>query len=120
MKTNPIIMQKEMFIEYLSNMKHPNASTMSRVWPRRLEMAWRTTNNNKDCGVFVMRHMETYDGTSLASWNTGFKPEGDGQDAQLDDLRKKYATRLLIWKNNILKEKVLVEADFYARLQKKT
>ncbi|PWA66942.1 ulp1 protease family, C-terminal catalytic domain-containing protein [Artemisia annua] len=96
---------------------HPNASTMRRVWPRRLEMAWRTTNNNKDCGVFVMRHMETYDGTSIASWNPGLKPEGDGQDAQLDDLRKKYVTCLLVWKNNILKGKVLAEADFYVRLQ---
>ncbi|PWA59002.1 ulp1 protease family, C-terminal catalytic domain-containing protein [Artemisia annua] len=86
---NVPIKLKQMFMEYLSNMKHPNASTMKRVWPRRLEIAWRTANNNKDCGVFVMRHMETYDGTSLASWNPGLKPEGDGQDAQLDDLRKK-------------------------------
>ncbi|GJZ58913.1 ulp1 protease family, C-terminal catalytic domain-containing protein [Tanacetum coccineum] len=93
---NVPIKLKELFMEYLSSMKHPNESTMRNVWPRRLEMAWRTTNNNKDCSVFVMRHMETYDGTILASWNPGLKPEGAGQDAQLDDLRKKYVTRLLV------------------------
>ncbi|GJU19627.1 ulp1 protease family, C-terminal catalytic domain-containing protein [Tanacetum coccineum] len=113
---NVPIKLKELFMEYLSSMKHPNESTMRNVWPRRLEMAWRTTNNNKDCGVFVMRHMETYDGTTLASWNPGLKPEGAGQDAQLDDLRKKYVTRLLVWKNNILKKKVLAEADIYYKL----
>ncbi|GJV73334.1 hypothetical protein Tco_1493329 [Tanacetum coccineum] len=42
--------------------------------------------------------------------------EGAGQDAQLDDLWKKYVTRLLVWKNNILKEKVLIEADIYDKL----
>ena len=62
--------------------------------------------------------METYEGMSLASWDIGLKPEGDGQDAQLEDLRKKYVTKLLIWKKkNILKEKVLAEADYYDRLQ---
>ncbi|GKC22263.1 hypothetical protein Tco_1024413 [Tanacetum coccineum] len=107
---------KEMFMEYLLSIKDPNASTMSHVWPRRLQMAWRTTNNNKDCGVFVMRHMETYNGTSLALWNPGFKPEGAGQDTQLDDLRKKYVTRLLVWKNNILRKKVLAEVNIYDKL----
>nr|GEW77375.1 ulp1 protease family, C-terminal catalytic domain-containing protein [Tanacetum cinerariifolium] len=51
--------------------------------------------NNKDCGVFVMRHMETYDEASLASWNSGLKPEGAGQDAQLDDLWKKSKKRAM-------------------------
>ncbi|GJX94285.1 hypothetical protein Tco_0348871 [Tanacetum coccineum] len=90
--------------------------------PCKLEMAWRTTNNDKYCGVFLMRHMETYEGTSLASWNTGLKPEGDGKNAQLDDIWKKYVTRLLVWKNNMLQVKVLAEADIYDRLkpEKKT
>ncbi|KAH6822084.1 hypothetical protein C2S53_020094 [Perilla frutescens var. hirtella] len=39
-----------------------------RACMARLEMSWRDTNNNNDCGVYVMRHMETYMGQSVNAW----------------------------------------------------
>ncbi|KAL3618811.1 hypothetical protein CASFOL_037334 [Castilleja foliolosa] len=37
----------------------------------RLKMHWRDENNRVDCGVYAMRHMETYMGGSLKSWRCG-------------------------------------------------
>nr|GMD76809.1 uncharacterized protein LOC109158392 [Ipomoea batatas] len=37
-----------------------------------VNMNWKETENYIDSGLFVMRHMETYNGT-LKKWNPGFK-----------------------------------------------
>nr|GMD78415.1 uncharacterized protein LOC109158392 [Ipomoea batatas] len=37
-----------------------------------VDMSWKESENYIDCGLFVMRHMETYKGT-LKKWNSGFK-----------------------------------------------
>nr|GMC95912.1 uncharacterized protein LOC109158392 [Ipomoea batatas] len=37
-----------------------------------VDMSWKESENYIDCGLFVMRHMETYKGT-LKKWNPGFK-----------------------------------------------
>nr|GMD20715.1 uncharacterized protein LOC109158994 [Ipomoea batatas] len=39
-----------------------------------VDMSWKESENYIDCGLFVMRHMETYKGT-LKKWNPGFKKE---------------------------------------------
>lgn len=36
-----------------------------------LEMPWKNRTNKTDCGVYAMRHMETYKGNQ--TWNCGFK-----------------------------------------------
>lgn len=35
-------------------------------------MPWKTLTNYKDCGIFLMRHMETYKG-DVKHWVTDFK-----------------------------------------------
>lgn len=37
-------------------------------------MDWQTTNNSEDCGIFLMRHMETYKGDKK-NWETRLKEE---------------------------------------------
>ena len=41
---------------------------------QRLEMSWRDGTNKKDCGLYVMRHMETYYGNGMDGWETRIKP----------------------------------------------
>lgn len=42
---------------------------IAQTHTERLEMPWRTKSNNVDCGIFAMRHMETYCGNKLRGWN---------------------------------------------------
>nr|KAJ0227372.1 hypothetical protein LSAT_V11C100031940 [Lactuca sativa] len=81
---------KESIVDYLKSQNHPKAEMFSHVIPHRLEMPWRTINNSIDCGVFTMRHMETYMGGSMNEFKVGFKNESSAQDDQLVKLRTDY------------------------------
>uniref|UniRef100_A0A803LBU8 Ubiquitin-like protease family profile domain-containing protein n=1 Tax=Chenopodium quinoa TaxID=63459 RepID=A0A803LBU8_CHEQI len=56
-----------------------------------VDMPWRTLDNNVDCGIYTMRHMETYFGKR--KWNCGLR--ADNFDA-LKALRMQYAYEILV------------------------
>ncbi|KAL4564718.1 hypothetical protein LXL04_028786 [Taraxacum kok-saghyz] len=94
---------KMFFLKYLFEIGHQKAFDMSQeeLTPRRIKLPWRTIYNKYDCGVFTMRHMETYFGESAASkWKPGFTKEGNFQNKLLEKLREKYAATLLLWRMN--------------------
>ncbi|GJU63068.1 C2 calcium-dependent membrane-targeting protein [Tanacetum coccineum] len=66
---------------------------------------------SKDCGIFVMRHMETYMGNELGKWKCGLDVECKKQNTQLGRLRNKYAAKLLLSDCNIYKSKTHEEMD---------
>ena len=45
----------------------------------RLKLPWATKDNKVDCGVFVMRHMETYFGDHPPHFITSLSEESDAQ-----------------------------------------
>nr|GMD22567.1 uncharacterized protein LOC109158392 [Ipomoea batatas] len=51
-----------------------------------VDMSWKELENYIDCGLFVMRHMETYKGT-LKKWNPGFKKKAKLNEEFLIGLR---------------------------------
>lgn len=55
-----------------------------------------TKHNDIDCGVFAMRHMETYLFGGEYDDLCGLRREGKEQQNQLDELRKKYAAKILL------------------------
>lgn len=57
------------------NVSEVKARHLLNVEITRLQMKWRTTNNSIDCGIFAMRHMETYKGNGVRSWDSKFAPE---------------------------------------------
>lgn len=66
-------MQQYMFVRYLQEINHFMAFSV------KYEMkfvdqytAWKTRGNINDCGIFLMRPMETYKGGPLAQWTCGF------------------------------------------------
>ncbi|KAI3704203.1 hypothetical protein L1987_74418 [Smallanthus sonchifolius] len=61
----------------------------------RLITGWETKNNFTDCGVFVMRHMETYMGYYDGKWDCGFPKVEKKIKSKITLLRKKYAVRIL-------------------------
>ena len=82
------------FAGYLSKINHHKAVAIGRVKPVRLEFSWQTRYNCVDCGVFLMRHMEIYKG--LNKMEDGLAPEGVAQQEQLNELRRKYATKIML------------------------
>ena len=91
---------------HLESVDHPNVKSIKNAKGKVLKtMKWKTINNLVDCGIFVMCHMDTYDGQPVTSWECGLSPEfgkGNQQD-QLNNLRYKYATKILCDETNIRK-----------------
>nr|GMD88128.1 uncharacterized protein LOC109189836 [Ipomoea batatas] len=54
---------------------------------KRMNMKWRDANNTIDCGVYLMRHMESYAGYGVTDWDCGLVK---GDQAALDRFRLKY------------------------------
>ncbi|KAL1824262.1 hypothetical protein ACET3Z_011040 [Daucus carota] len=74
-----------------------------------LTMPWQTSWNSTDCGIFVMRHMETFKGDPK-KWDSGLAEEGIIQDHQLRRLRIKYNTAILSSGLNAFQKGIVDEA----------
>lgn len=80
--------QKDLLADFLEARGLPLKAAIVRNFPaKRLQMSWRDTMNTKDCGVFTMRHMESYVGQSVKNWDCGLRR---GDPSQLKQLRRKY------------------------------
>ncbi|KAJ0715350.1 hypothetical protein HanPI659440_Chr13g0500101 [Helianthus annuus] len=91
--------------------------------PISLKFPWQTLYNGVDCGIFVMRHMETFKGTSVREWDCGLSPEGDimgevmqDQSKELCDLRIKYLSKILLSNVNSFRSTLENEIHEYANL----
>ncbi|KAL8231979.1 hypothetical protein R6Q57_001757 [Mikania cordata] len=80
-------------------------------------MPWRTSRNHVDCGVFLMRHMERFEGSDDKEYDVGFALEEDKlQKRQLVDLRRKYGAKILLHDVYEAKSVVLSEMKTYLDL----
>lgn len=107
-------LQIRLFLGYLAFVKHPKFDSLRKEVCKRLEMSWRTKEDNCiDSGVYLMRHMESYIGSALKNWKCGFKNEELDQQNQIYELRKKYTSKILKSEINMNKPQVLFEVDEY-------
>ncbi|KAJ0554454.1 hypothetical protein HanHA89_Chr08g0307971 [Helianthus annuus] len=70
------------------------------------KLGWATSDNFNNCGVFAMRHMEMYKGSDV-EFECGFSTHKNIQDIQLQNLRMKIATKLLLSEANVYKATVM-------------
>ncbi|KAD1982854.1 hypothetical protein E3N88_42070 [Mikania micrantha] len=87
--------------------------------PKKLEMPWQTEKNFVNCGIFALRHMETYMGKEMKEWkkDRGILEESSGkQHDQLLDLRYKYLSKILLSDINILHDEVTKEVKKFEEL----
>ena len=82
-------------------------------------MDWMSKNNRVDCGIFLMRHMEMYKGEKMGTWNAGIEWECDSQQEQLNELRRKYVTKILLSEMNLKKKEVLGKLVCYDNIPAK-
>lgn len=64
-----INLQQENFSRYMSKFNEKKSLQILQAPIIRLQMKWRPEINDKDCGIFTLRHMETYMGNGLRSWD---------------------------------------------------
>ena len=62
-----------------------------------LEMKWSAKEDTTDCGLYAMRHMETYMGMKVTDWKCDLTNK---QSRPLQLLRAKYCTAMLYNNNN--------------------
>lgn len=93
-----------MFEDYLLNKNNPHHERMSLADRKVMQLGCRTTNNYVDCGVFTMRHMETYKGNGADL--CFLSKEGKKQMKELKELRIKYAVKILLSDCNLVKSDI--------------
>ncbi|XP_031104205.1 uncharacterized protein LOC116007623 [Ipomoea triloba] len=71
-----------------------------------VDINWKESENYIDCGLFVMRHKETYNGT-MQKWNPGFRKKANLNEDFLIGLRARYAATIIRWRANTLKNIVI-------------
>ncbi|GKC59839.1 zinc finger, CCHC-type containing protein [Tanacetum coccineum] len=99
------------FGQYLYAINHVKAAQIIKCQIVRGNFTWQTNRRAKDCGIFLMRHMECYMGSDIGKWKCGLDVEGKKQNTQLGRLRNKYAAKLLLSDCNIYKDKIREEMD---------
>ncbi|KAK9080042.1 hypothetical protein SSX86_001717 [Deinandra increscens subsp. villosa] len=77
------------FAGYLKEKKHPRASKIKGSEIKCLQMPWMDIDNFVDSGVYVMRHMETFEGTEVTYWKCLLSNEELPRQMELNDLRRK-------------------------------
>ena len=106
----------DFFTRYLTSRNHKKAQKFKNVLPSRFSMPWMTKKNKVDCGVFLMRHMEMYKGEKMEKWDASLEMESESLQEQINELRWKYVTKMLLSDMNLLKEYVEGKMDVYVNI----
>nr|GMC75084.1 zinc finger BED domain-containing protein RICESLEEPER 2-like [Ipomoea batatas]GMC85605.1 zinc finger BED domain-containing protein RICESLEEPER 2-like [Ipomoea batatas]GME17288.1 zinc finger BED domain-containing protein RICESLEEPER 2-like [Ipomoea batatas] len=64
---------------------------------KRMPIKWRDSKNKVDCGLYVMRHMESYCGEGVGSWECGL---AKGHRTELNQLRLQYMKEICTFDRN--------------------
>ena len=81
--------------------------------PKQMKMRWMTEDNNVDCGVFTMLHMEKYMGQAEGKWDCELPLESDVQKLLMWKLRTRFASKILSHQMNSLANKMLKNANTF-------
>ncbi|MFS7937382.1 hypothetical protein Hanom_Chr05g00426891 [Helianthus anomalus] len=66
---------KDIVVKFLKHVRHPRCYEIGACGPVCLEIGWATIGNCEDCGIYAMRHMETWMGINEDRWDVGFPTE---------------------------------------------
>ncbi|PWA43796.1 ulp1 protease family, C-terminal catalytic domain-containing protein [Artemisia annua] len=106
---------KNLFSKHLERYKHPKASDVRDKKTTIMKLKWGTKNNEVDCGVFLMMHMENYNGETATKWNLGFPTEEENQTIELIKMRVKHTTKMLMHEVNKNRAMMSENAHQFAR-----
>ncbi|PWA80133.1 hypothetical protein CTI12_AA197910 [Artemisia annua] len=91
------------FAKHLKTYQHPKGDELMNQKRKAtiLNMSWRTKKEKIDCGLYMMLHMEYYQGKSETKWDTGMLKENDiNHRMQINNLRAKYVAKMMLHEVN--------------------
>ncbi|PWA57785.1 hypothetical protein CTI12_AA406470 [Artemisia annua] len=75
---------KEVLVHYLFVTKHPTLNKVVKEAPPKIsKMKWKTKENKIDCGLYMMMHMEMFEGEIGLKWKTNIVDEKNRQYADM-------------------------------------
>ncbi|XP_019166741.1 PREDICTED: uncharacterized protein LOC109162486 [Ipomoea nil] len=92
------VLDNLMLIEQKSAYK---GEKVKKLKSKIMKMPWRDAHNKKDCGIFLMRHLETFRGQTTEEWDCGLQRNNK---EQLNKLRVRYLAALITSDVNELRE----------------
>ena len=72
-----------------------------------MRMTWKTREEKIDCGLYMIMHMELYEGWNVGQWRTGLLPEDDKKhNMQMTNLRSRIVATILLHPSNVSRKKM--------------
>ncbi|GJW23472.1 ulp1 protease family, C-terminal catalytic domain-containing protein [Tanacetum coccineum] len=109
---------KNMFSMHLKEVQHPRAKEVLNKKPTILRPKWGTKENNIDCRVFLMMHIENYNGENARNWDLEFPTEEQGNRCDIIKMRMRFAAKMLTHEINIHREEMSKQALEFAETNK--
>nr|GEW34594.1 ulp1 protease family, C-terminal catalytic domain-containing protein [Tanacetum cinerariifolium] len=100
---------------HLEKVNHPRAKDVLNKTPTIIRPKWETTENDTDCGIFLMMHMGHYNEETAKNWNLEFQTKKQGNTLDIIKMRVRLETKILSHEINIHREKISTEAQEFAR-----
>ncbi|GJV99077.1 putative reverse transcriptase domain-containing protein [Tanacetum coccineum] len=94
MKNMRDLEMKKLFSMHLEKVDHPRAKDVLNKKPTIVK--WGTKENDIDCGIFLMMHIEHYNGETAKNWNLEFPKEKERNTFDIIKMRVRLATKILI------------------------
>ncbi|GKB83963.1 ulp1 protease family, C-terminal catalytic domain-containing protein [Tanacetum coccineum] len=106
---------KSMFSMHLKEVQHPRATDVLNKKPTILRPKWGTNKNDTDYGIFLMMHIENYNGETARNWKLKFPTEDEGNTHDIIRMRVRFAAKMLSHEINIHRENITKEAVEFAK-----
>ncbi|PWA49790.1 ulp1 protease family, C-terminal catalytic domain-containing protein [Artemisia annua] len=103
---------KSLLVDFLARNKFRNTNLfLCEKDAKVLNLRWKTRNDKINCGLYAMIHMEHYEFED-EEWEIGILDEEDAQHRiQMDVLRNRYITKILLHEINQHKRKMIYFAE---------
>lgn len=89
---HPAMAMTNMFAMYLLNEAIKKGVDVRQFTLAIWNLKWQDDTNIHDCGIYVIRHMEAFQGGSATYWTTGFEKN---KEKFVRHLRSRYAAMIL-------------------------
>nr|GLL24915.1 uncharacterized protein LOC109168900 [Ipomoea trifida] len=89
---------QDMLSEFYNKVHNGRSILCAGLVPKRMQMAWCDSRNKIDCGVYLMRHMESFLGQGVLDWDCGLVKE---EYSTLHKLRLQYMKELVVSEYNL-------------------
>ncbi|KVH87454.1 hypothetical protein Ccrd_025307 [Cynara cardunculus var. scolymus] len=114
--SNTVVFQ-DMMIMHLLREGHNVVKVYVEMDQDQIKTRWQFRESSVDCGVMLMRHMETYFGGDEWKWDYGLYKESKKQKRQLKDLRTKYCSKILLSDENIRKTSIITDVERFIAME---